>query len=947
MASVKSLGLHQPSGLRHAIEEQLLPANAPSSSYTWDILTDDRGHEQVEDELLTTETSVVWCRGRIFRKTFKFNLEKEPITQALLAYFPASQDEKIETNNAAATAAPSLEKALVVFLKTQAHVYLLSGTSHIIHMPFEVESACAGPIGVIIQRKQKAENLAPIALKFPRVPPNSFVSSQPAAFNSSHQTTFSVEGLGRPKSLHLGLSSTLEHMWEMPLAQPESRWPRLLSLTDPLLDLGLVVTNSESHNTKLAKKNPSKRPNFLDAAEEILHIEQIELPGISAHHPHEPLIIAITINREANSYTVWRLSYLKHDDPFIKKKKMSKTTLSRRRSSMQPGFTSGTSTPVQPNMRDSFGAPLPGKRPRKSEKVEKPMDLVSSLEKQDKEDTGVTRRSSRRLSSMLARADLSASYERSAFPDQPLATGSGPSKRNESFGGLNPRASSVYNHQIHPSLGSLLEAPLDFALDEGFNSMGLDDHEFDGLQHEILFAKVHTITIDSSNVRYSSSSQPARQESKVFVLTAPTFATGDQLSGQLLIGIQESVEKRLQLINIYLRVQQKFDLVAKAGRKNPTGIATVTLVPGELRRAQNVVDSCKLVDGDQSVILVLSEAMDGRHELSTQAPWSELTKLSLSLLFVDDTRSLQYCGREVDRDVQQRKSEVMDLSNGSIIGVRYPRHRGVVDVVDTQGRLHQLRIQLQPTCPQVCKILDVCRSILPECLGERIHAGWLHIMQWLHSIDENIANIEWSALTILLLTMFLNLEQADVKPPSTEKLPLRKKRPASGSFTSIRDSDDWKSMMKHETANSIGCPTWMMNRGWQWTLDEDIEDVLPFHANRALGTSFISRHIVLGREYVASPLGVAAFGPSGYMPTSSNKSSDSRRKAAVDVFMALHLLQEEQKLNIMSPEYSPAGRADFRVVLCQIARWLRWHNFSSVYEFGIQEDIDPRHDSGQ
>ncbi|KAK5995572.1 Negative regulator of mitosis [Cladobotryum mycophilum] len=921
MASVHSLGLHHPSGLRHAIDEQLLPQNAPPSSYSWDIFTDDNGQDQIEDELLTTEKCVVWCRGSIFRKTFKFDLEKEPITQALLTSFPTSEDDKNDRKTAAAkdSRAPALEKGLIVFLKTQAHIYMLSGTSHVIHMPFEVESACAAPVGVLIQTKQKAENMAPIALKFPRVPPNSFVSSQLTAFNSSQQTAFSVEGLGKPKPLHLNLGSTLENMWDAPLEHPESHWPRLVCLTDPLLDIGLV---------------------------EILHIEKIEVPGVSSQFPHEPLILGVTINRETNSYTIWRLKYLEHEDPFIRRHKTSGGKAARRRSSMQPGFASGASTPVQPNHRDSFGAPLPGKRPRKSERVERPLDLVSSLEKQDKEVSGVTRRSSRRLSSMLARADLSASYERSLFPDQPTGTGSISSKRHDSLGGgSHTRTSSIFNHQIHPSLGSLLEAPLDKGIDESFHHIKLDDQEFDGLQHEILFTRLHTVPVDSSNFRYSASSRAARNQSKVFILIAPPFATDDHQNGQILISIQESVEKRLQLITLYLRVQQRFDLAAKAGRKELKGVATITILPGDLRRAQNVVDSCKIIDGHQSAILVLSESMDGRHELSTQAPWSELTKLSISLLFVDDTKSLQYRGRAVDRDVGQRKSEVMDLTNGGIVGICHPRHHGTVDIVDTQGRLHQLKIQLQPKSPQVSKILDICRSILPNALGERIHVGWLHAMQWLHIQGEVIDNAEWSAITILLLALYLNLDRTDTRPSQTERRPARRRKPRSNSVASIRDSDDWKLLEKGEGANALGCPAWMMNRGWQWALDDDIEETAHPNENQGSGSTFMSRHIMFAKEYMASSFGVNALGPLGYLPTSHGKSSESRRKVAVDVFMALHLLLEEQKLDIMSSEYMPSGRTDFRVILCQISRWLKWHNFSAIYELGIQEDIDPRHDS--
>ncbi|KID98179.1 negative regulator of mitosis, partial [Metarhizium majus ARSEF 297] len=952
MASVRSLGLHHPSGLRHAIEEQLLPQSPPPSAYNWEITSDDKGDEAQEDELLTTQDCVVWCRGGIFRKTFKFGLEKEPITQALLAYFATSEDALHNENHnngpptkAAALAAPKLDKALVVFLKTQAHIFFLSGTSHVIHMPFEVESACAGPIGVVIQRKHKAENLAPIALKFPRVPPNSFVSSQLTALNSSQQTAFSVEGMGKPKSLHFGPSSTLETMWDMPSEQQQlSHWPRLVSLMDPLSDIGLVVGEPELHSRRPARQNKSKKQAFLDPAEEILHIEQINLPGSDCRAFDAPLILAVTINRENGSYTVWRLKYLEHEDPFIGQQKKAKNRTSRRRSSMPPqGFTSGTSTPVQQNYRESFGAPLPGKRQRKSEKAEKPLDLVSSLEQQDNEGAGVTRRSSRRLSSMLARADLSASHERSVFADQPLTSSTGASKRIESHNGHHGRSSSSFHH-IHPSLGSLLEAPLAATLDEGLHNMGLDDHDFDGLQNEIRFTKIQTIALDSSNVRYSTSTLPARCQTKVFIVTAPPFAVDEQGRTQLLIGIQEPLEKRLQMMTLHVKAQEKSDLATTTAGKDQSRYSIVSISPGTQWKVQSVVDSSKLVDGDLSVILVLSDSDDGQHELTAQAPWIELTKISLSLLFVDDTRNIQYRGRVADRDVKQRKSEVMDLTSGGIVGIRHPRNCGVVDVVDTHGRLHQLRIQLQPSCPQVKKVLDICKSVLPDALGGRLHAGWLHMTQWLQNHRDNLPNAEWSATTVLLLSSFLNLGREDDSPFKTAQLPVRKRRPLSGSFGAIRESEDWRALELGETTNSLGCPAWMMNQGWQWALDEETADNASPQSDALLSSKFLTRHIALSKEYLSSPLGEAAMGRQGYMPVSLARSSATRRKVAVDIFMALHLLLDEQKLDITTPEYVSPGRTDLRVLLCQLARWLKWQTFVTIYELGIQEDVDTRHD---
>lgn len=289
----------------------------------------------------------------------------------------------------------------------------------------------------------------------------------------------------------------------------------------------------------------------------------------------------------------------------------------------------------------------------------------------------------------------------------------------------------------------------------------------------------------------------------------------------------------------------------------------------------------------------------------------------------------------------------MDLANGSIVGIRYPRPRGVVDVLDTEGRLHQLRIQLQPTSPQVSKVLTICRSILPESLGERIYAGWLHVTQWLEEREQDgtPANVEWSAVVILLFALFLNLGRVDAQSPQSTRLPVRKRRHASGSFA-IRDSEDWKALEVGETANSLGCPPWMMNQGWQWALDEDMDDAMSAHGDPSSPPKFVAKHIGLAKDYMASDLGESALGAAGYLPTALSKNSDAKRKVALEIFMGLHLLLEEQKLDIMTPEYTSPGRADLRVALCQIARWLKWHNFSSIYELGIQEEIDPRHDLG-
>lgn len=417
MASVKSLGVHLPSGLHYAVESDILPEDPSPSTYTWEYFVDNTDGQECEDELLTTETCVIWSRGGSMRRIFSFDVEKEPITQALLTYFPTSEGSRDGRKSKEYKQFQGLSRALVVFLKTQAHIHFLSGTSYVVHMPFEVESACAAPCGVIIQRKLKADNLAPISLRFPRIPPNSFVSSQPFAAASQNRLpnmTFSTEGLGKPKTLPLRLSSTLENMWQPTLESTESHWPRLVCLTDPLQELGLVVTQQETKLNASGPRRSSARSPFLDPGEEILHIEEVRLPASNDIGDSVSAVIAVTANAESNSYTVWKMAYIQNEDIFTSHtKKHGRRESTRRRSSMPTTGVNGANTPMQPRPRESFGATLPGKKSRPTGKAEKTLDALSSL---DPDKGGeITRRASRRVSSMLARGDLSASQDRSSL----------------------------------------------------------------------------------------------------------------------------------------------------------------------------------------------------------------------------------------------------------------------------------------------------------------------------------------------------------------------------------------------------------------------------------------------------------------------------------------------------------------------------------------------------
>ncbi|KAI0909592.1 hypothetical protein F4823DRAFT_594038 [Ustulina deusta] len=950
MASVTSLGVHQPTALEYAIQEQLLPENPPPSSYEWDISIDYTAHGSVEDELLVTKDAVIWSRGCIFRKCFGFKLEKEPIIQVLLTYFPVSEHNlPSKTASNSSGNKQTLSRALVVFLKTQAHIYFLDGASHVVHMPFEVESACAAPQGVVIQRKYRADASVAASLRFPRVPPNSFFSNQlsPMSVQASQLSTFNIEGLGKPKALPLRLSSQPDNPWEVPDDKSDSQWPRLVTLTDPLLDLGLIVTQPDRSTKSKTRRKSDRSPHFLDRAEEILHVEEIRTDR-PAQSRDDKIILAVTANRDTSMYTVWRLSYLPNGDSFLASRKPKRRKSGPRRSSMQPGLPSGATTPLQPNFKESFGAPLPGKRPRKSERIERNDRALEKLESSlglDKE-SGVTRRTSRRVSSMLARADLSASHDRTGFVDQPQIPNHSHARRDTSYGNQRNRASGLftgpglnasYTHGPH-ALGNTLEAPVDTLLEElraggdfeGFHNMGLDDHDFDGLVQEMLFTKIHTTPIDNSNVRYSLSKDPARKQSKVFCVAGPQVTVDGIARQQVLVGLQDPMEKRLQLLTFQLQFRKAFS-------PNISEPSKPVFTFGRLEKARDVVDSCKIVDGNISMILMLSQGSDGQRNLSIQAPWSHLTPITLpNKLSLANMRTLAYRGSLISREVGMKRA--ITLAKGEIVGMRHPKLRGIVDIL-SQNQLHQIRIQLEPVSPQVCKILGVLGSILPPPFTDRLLAGWWDIIAWIHDQDTEVVDPEWSAIVIQIRMMYLALGVRIKSDTPTQPLRKRSRSLLRSSSGARIDLSDWDAMCSSETPGSLTHPSWMETNAWQWMMEEDDSPRALFKPSLNTGdTESLALHTKAACTYMSSHRVDGTNRPDEYLPTALSINEHIRFNHAQEIFMGLHLLHEEQKLNITIPRTNSPGLVDLRAVLLQIVKWMGWSQWVQLYDLEMPFD---------
>jgi anaphase-promoting complex subunit 1 len=477
MASLRSIGVHKPAALQYLVSESILSSDSTERDYVWDTYPDD-SPDGPTDEIVTTEYHVVWSRGGIVRKAFNFEIEKQKVVQALLTWFPIevpAQDTPdgpgaVEHNvndttksfltqgtqpatdpNASNERSPSTTevraRALVVFLKTQAHVFFLSGTTHIVNLAFEVDKAFPAARGVVIQRKIPLEQPTAASPQIPNAPPNSFLTNNQSFLSQnilqsfsqpfSQQTRRSLGPVRHGKSRYSGSVGYLDGLGQLGAAKDES-FPRLYSLTDPLSSMGLVVNvlaGGERSSLLTVQGSGHRRLEAIDRAEEVLYVSPQNEVLFDRSGNDKPLLLIVTANHETNVFTIWSAAYLEPKSISASRKHHVPLpiTKSRRRSSYgatAPG--TGATTPAirgADRFRESFGGkPRSKTQPPSFKEASMGKDRLTdeaveeALASQLNPDSEIIRqpKESRRVSGLLSRAELSTSFDKSAFQD--LAT---------------------------------------------------------------------------------------------------------------------------------------------------------------------------------------------------------------------------------------------------------------------------------------------------------------------------------------------------------------------------------------------------------------------------------------------------------------------------------------------------------------------------------------------
>ena len=977
MAAVHSLGLHEPSALPYLVAESILPPNPANDLYHWQPygVHDCDGKYLAEEEVLTTKACVVWSSGGVIKRVFNLGVEGKSIVRAFVTQFPSKarypstvmasdyarrvRRGGLDLGRGPHSSVDSCARALVVVLNRQAHIYYLSGSSHILPFNFEAENAVPTAFGFLLQRKLAKEELD---MPSPSVPPTSFTSSR------SNTTLRPSHLLGKSGCKHdkrnnppSTLPTTLDKEWFLPAPQ-DPPMPRVFSCTDPYSELGLVVERGEGHKTS---HDPSDDVlKVLSVEEEIIHVSDCTERITSLAQELQPPFIAVTSNTKSSTYTVWSVAYNVRDDVELSQRRRSqeKKDGHHRRSSNVFGRTTGASTPigrVPGGMRQSFGtlAHSQSENILLAESEAKPTnveELAAELGS-DFAPSGVQTRASRRVSSLLARTDLAMGHDRATFSD--IGTGQDGRKslnrsfrRGDSLTGFSDRQSfGPRRKSSFPGSSSVMSngtSFLDIPVGRLISSLDTDG-DLEGLESGILndstshLPREIVLTRIDSFARMESTPDTSRLTTtpKVYTLVHPQSPkrAGNGSSCMSICFVENDIR---QLTVVDVDVQKHPVKVAGSKPKHaikPSNHKTAPVVVQAtgLRKYQNVIDACRVCDSSCVRLLVLVHTRQGAGTLYLKAPWSPTFRVDIpAQLMVYDTLSVSPPSSPSQRREIGLK-RVMNSAPSDLVSLQFPAISGRVTVTDKQDKRHRIQIQLEPQDLQVKKVLSICRFVLRDQSGEGLLIAWWEVQRWLRSVNDDIDQLEWTAVVMVLFSMAVPF-LAD-RHSRSQSAPRRKKggflRSHSGSAT---DMSSWDAMMEQETSAGNTIPCWLAKPSWDWIVEDEnnssrSSQTMEQSSNMAVTgkqNAFILRCASFTRDFLQSPAGEACIGPEGCLPTAVNEDRNHRRDALATVLVGVHLLREEQKLDTRSAEITCSQDQQLAPVLAQIGHWLAWEGWS-------------------
>ncbi|MCJ1326072.1 Anaphase-promoting complex subunit 1 [Thelotrema lepadinum] len=974
MASARSLGISTPSALQYLVSEGILPLDPAPEDYTWH--TDQAAIDNATaDELLYTKECVVWSRHGVIQRVLNFEVENESVTNALFVTFPEDASSQIQEtvkaqgsrprsllsgdidqplkiqkrarsegkgkshNNPlkapyAALKSSALEfkqkgetkrRAIVVTLKTQAHIFFISGTSHVINLPFEPASAFATPHGLIIQRNMASRGDLPSFQKLPKTPANSYSISLLDSFKS----TSNLQSSGAAQDEPPLLTSMFRSLLASSQQSTGNKLPHHVYLRDPLTEMGVVGEVEENDASSSRLGNTYSDCRQLPGVERLIYVSPSSEFDAKAGDPS--LLLALTWSTSLGLFTLWRV--VETPTGLLNKNRRraklnSGASTARRRSSHGAG--TGANTPAlrgSVNPRESFG---PLKEPQNDQLPRNDTELASQLDPAF-ENPADPAKSSRRISSLLARSDLTVSQDISNLTDPLLGHGVGVGqRRGPSFGHGTLRASFGLSNRQHGMTKATHQHQKNNALDDD-SSDDSDDTEMIGsmeerrgtgskraiqsLQHDIAFVRIHSFS--PSQLEPQAKAPPSIDLDLVSAFTVESASQDPQKLRELVLCIFNSGTRRLFVVSLTIQ------LSSTHRPKSHSLFSAVQIRAKDIQGAKGVISVCRIKDGRRSRIIMLTESEDGYGTLILQSPGNIPIPVALpsQLLIRNPFECAQKFPQAKKRDGGLKR--VLSSGLDRMCRLRSSPIFNQFDIQDAKGVWHRLEIDTIPESDFVLRALGVCQFVLPPSPAERepMMRAWYEAKIWLQNRDENLASLEWTAFVVTLFSMFIPFIR-----DRNRQSAIRGKKKAGllrSSSGANLDTESFDAMILREDKLGTNTPPWLKSSSWQWAIES-----IPTHTATESGKmayspflkriSFLPDCLNLARDFVSSESGKSAVGENGYLMSVRGKESNESHSSLPVLLAALHLLREESKLNILDSELVHS----LTPVLAQMGGWL-------------------------
>jgi len=563
---------------------------------------------------------------------------------------------------------------------------------------------------------------------------------------------------------------------------------------------------------------------------------------------------------------------------------------------------------------------------------------------------------------MLARTDLGAGNDRNTFNDLAMGHPGRQSfnrvgRRGESIGSFNDRQSFGFRRRSSfPTNASMLSAGTSFLdlsarglLDE-FDplrqSIRLEDDASDGsdtnLPRDIGFFKVknfpRSVDIEKSVVD---------TDIKVLTLSPPASSQrGNARSADLYVCIMDKSLQQMTLVKILVRHHDP-----KVGKKQHPQKETFEVKATDLRRLGGISDACRVQENHIQRLVVLTQSRTQQATLHLEAPWSPSYRIELMKSFgvFDPFAATQMVSPKKSEETGIRRT--ISAKNVHIQALRQSGMQDRFYAIDQDQREHTIQLQLLPKDPLVASILQMCDIVGGTDQQETLLVAFWEVSRWLKGKGSPVAS-EWMTLVIVLFSLAIPFISSAPQTPSHRRKKSALLRSSSGSAVDLASYD-----AMHNDEREIKLRSEMQDRAWSWLLQKQ-----PTAANApakvksgrpapilSSDSGFmeekhnksIAKCIALAKEYVQTPMGENAIGPEGYLPTSINKNREQRCNAVPSILLGLHLLYEENKLNVSSTSKIGSPETCLVFIMAQLGHWLGWKDWTcepnTYYEFEVPE----------